>query len=911
MRVAKQALLSSSALRTMVVCTPVLWAVFGSSAAGDLTSQHDFNLPAENALNSIPEFAHQADVQILVSESDVDSKRTRAINGRYTVSSGLEKLLAGTSIVVASNSNGTITLHQAADAPAGGVLSAGNQAAQEMETVIVTGSSNLLGERKLDASFSITTASESQIREAAPSSTADLLKIVPGVFVESTGGVSGANVEVRGFPTGGDAPFASIALNGSPLYASPTLSFLDNSSLFRLDDTVARVEVLRGGPSPIWSSGQPGVTVNFIEKNGETNPGGSLRLSWDNGDQRRIDLYYGGKIAEGWYASVGGFYRTSDGIRDTQFPSDDGYQAEVTLVHDIDNGKITFHGRVTKDNNAFFTPIPLLSEDNGHKVKAFPGFDPMTGTLLGNANRVVTFETTPGTTPGTMTMDMADGRGLSTHMFGVELEKTYGGWEVSNKLNFNEGEAYCHCLFTGANPETLGSYVSSAVSTANANPAIVTAAGGMATAGTATFAGNGAAITDPQTEVIDAGMWYVNKKIKSFTDDARLNRELFQGNSLALGLYFADYSSNDIWQLGNSMLMTLQNNARPINVSLNNGVIVSKNGIDGPATYALNAHYNGRNIAGTIADTWQATDKLRIDVGVRIENQTVDATIENDSALDLDNNILTLYDNGASVPNGSYSDIHHTSVASSWTAGIDYSIMDNLNAFARVNQGYLFPQFDDFRSGVSTTQHIDQYELGVKTVSTIYSVFLTGYYNKFWGQPQQQILSDGSQVNYILSSRAFGLEFEAEVRPFEGLQLSLTGDYNDAQYVKSPVYSGNTVLRQPKVQLRFTPSYTLPIPMLEDSSYAKVYATYAYVGERWADVQNQQYLPAYNTVDIGAVLAINETYEIDFTGTNVFNELGITEGNTRVLGTGTGAGGVFLGRPLFGATYQLSGVIHF
>jgi outer membrane receptor protein involved in Fe transport len=36
------------------------------------------------------------------------------------------------------------------------------------------------------------------------------------------------------------------------------------------------MEVLRGGPSPVFGSGQPGVTVNFIQKDGR-NPEASLR----------------------------------------------------------------------------------------------------------------------------------------------------------------------------------------------------------------------------------------------------------------------------------------------------------------------------------------------------------------------------------------------------------------------------------------------------------------------------------------------------------------------------------------------------------------------------------------------------------------------------------------------------------
>lgn len=45
-----------------------------------------------------------------------------------------------------------------------------------------------------------------------------------------------------------------------------------NSTLFRVDDTVERMEVLRGGSSPIFSNGQPGLTVNFIQKKARTNP---------------------------------------------------------------------------------------------------------------------------------------------------------------------------------------------------------------------------------------------------------------------------------------------------------------------------------------------------------------------------------------------------------------------------------------------------------------------------------------------------------------------------------------------------------------------------------------------------------------------------------------------------------------
>jgi outer membrane cobalamin receptor len=82
-----------------------------------------------------------------------------------------------------------------------GPCPAGRPAAEVTpQEIVVTGNTNREGQRKIDASYSISTASALQIREVQPTSTADLLKIVPGVWVESSGGQAGANVFIRGFP---------------------------------------------------------------------------------------------------------------------------------------------------------------------------------------------------------------------------------------------------------------------------------------------------------------------------------------------------------------------------------------------------------------------------------------------------------------------------------------------------------------------------------------------------------------------------------------------------------------------------------------------------------------------------------------------------------------------------------------
>src|SRR5690348_8969146 len=122
-----------------------------------------------------------------------------------------------------------------------------------LETIVVTGTASSSGVKKLEASYNIVTATEEEIRRANPRSTADLLKISPGMWPETSGGQTGANIEIAGFPGGGDAPYYTTQLMGSPLYGMPTLSFFETSSIFRLDDTVRSTEILQGGPSVVFA----------------------------------------------------------------------------------------------------------------------------------------------------------------------------------------------------------------------------------------------------------------------------------------------------------------------------------------------------------------------------------------------------------------------------------------------------------------------------------------------------------------------------------------------------------------------------------------------------------------------------------------------------------------------------------
>lgn len=787
---------------------------------------------------------------------------------------------------------------QQTDSPA---PAAPDAVAKEIQQVVVTGTASSRGTRKIDTSFSITTANEEQLKSASPSSTADVLKLVPGVYAESTGGQSGANIEVRGFPSGSDSPFVSVQMNGNPLYPVPVLSFFEGSSAFRLDDTIERVEVLRGGPSTIYSVGQPGATMNFILKKGSDEPEGTVRLTTGTGSLRRIDAFYGGKIGEGWYGTIGGFVRQTHGVRDPQFKADDGKQLTATLTRKLDGGEVTAYVRSTKDKNAFYTGVPLISSNEGRTITAFPGFDPLTGTLMSNEMRHFTIDAAPGKT---LSRDLADGRGLDATVLGLEYEQKLGGWDVSNKANYFNGDLNTISMFTGDNPLTARAYLAAA--NARYNP------GASATSGSMTYVKGGT--VDLNQQVVTAGLWSVEKQLSSFTDEFRLSRELLKDNTTTIGAYFAKYKSDDEWYLGNKHLMTATPNASLINVSLANGTIVSRNGVEGNVFNSTLAAYKGDNTAVFIANEWKVNDQIKVDAGARREKQSLKATIADSKTMDTDGNPLTVYNNGTSMPSGSFTTLKRDDSVNSFTLGGMYKFSKDASVFVRANTGHTFIYFDDMRNagtqaalsdrnGVPTPK-MTQYEVGFKTANEYYSAYINGFYTDFTGISFQQVTTTGI-LNSVSGSRGHGVEFELAVRPIKNLQVTLTGNYQESEYRENPAIAGNNVQRQPKLQYRLSPSYRIP---MGDNSL-KFYGTYSYVGDRWADQANLSYLPSYKTFDAGVLAQVGEHWEFRLAGTNLSNELGLTEGNSRL--TGAQSSGPINARPIFGRAIEASVLYRF
>lgn len=726
-----------------------------------------------------------------------------------------------------------LALSQAAAVQAAETDDESTEAAMLSE-VVVTGTAGGAAIKKLDASFAITTANSEEITEFAAKSTANLLELVPGVWSESSGGVSGANVFVRGLPASGDAYFLTVQLNGSPVFPPPTLAFLENTTLFRLDETIERMEALRGGPNPVFGSGQPGLTTNFILRQGGEETEGAAKFSTSDYDLRRFDGYVSGKLADRTYYMIGGYISSSPGVRDAGFSAEEGQQFTVNLTKEFDQGTVNLYSRVTDDHGTWYLPQALN----------VPGIDAsytQVGTL--NRQRQIIYGTTAD--PQTKTIDLGKGRGWDGSISGGSIRLDMSNdWELVDRFNFTSGDADTYGLVPNGGAVQASAFVL-------ANPGQVT--------GPLTGQATGNAIAG--TEYIQQfGAWEVLKDIKSFTNDISLARQ-FGKVKFTGGYYTASVSTDEFWSLGNTKYHVVRQGGEVVN-----GIACDAPTVDGCPTgfnYDIDATGDATTSALYAAAEVKATDRLTLDFGVRGEKHEIEYSV--DEGLDGTVSKVVSFD--------------ETEI--SYTAAANYMLTDNSGVFVRINSGHRMPYFDDFRDnygafqdGNMLIQDVDQYELGYKYVGSNMALYATGFYTEV--DPSIFVALSGSTPGEISTNEAYGVEIDGNYYTDTGFAVNLNATVQESK-IKKGVNVGKEQQRQPGYQLRVTPSYAFDA----GSSSVKVYGTFTMVDSRFSDNGNTVTLPSYEKVDLGVVVGINDALTVQVSADNITDEQGLTEGDPR------------------------------
>ncbi len=202
-----------------------------------------FNIPAQPAQQGIPQFAQQADLQLVVPEKLTLGQTTAAVKGTMPVRDGLRRLLAGTNLTPVTQGNGAVYLTQAtvqrvSDSHAEVIASAGADPApvqlapqlastpaapeatpaEDTQVVVVKGTRGALVKArdiKRRAANMVESIVADDIGKMPDTNLAESIQRIPGVAMTREGG-EGRNITLRGF-----APdFTRTTLNGMEVPSS-------------------------------------------------------------------------------------------------------------------------------------------------------------------------------------------------------------------------------------------------------------------------------------------------------------------------------------------------------------------------------------------------------------------------------------------------------------------------------------------------------------------------------------------------------------------------------------------------------------------------------------------------------------------------------------------------------------------
>lgn len=775
------------------------------------------------------------------------------------------------------------------------------------DEVVVTGTNN--PKTKLESSVAITTIPDKQLNEAPPQSTAGVLKSVPGFYVEASGGEGGNNLFARGIPADGSFRYVTVQENGLPVYESPELAFANVDELFRFDETVDRVEAVRGGSASIYASNAPGGIINLVSKTGGSELSGIAKITGGTHGYSRLDFNVGGPFAEesDWRFNVGGFYRYDEGARYAGFPGNRGGQVKANLTRLLEDGYIRVYGKYLNDRNIFYLPVPLTGGENPESIE---GFDANWGTMTTAGAASVTM---PGRNGEYQQRDLADGIHPVYKSLGAEvLLDLGGGWTLKNSARAMHSELQFNAIFSLSNPMSATDYANGIASdngAADWRYRYTETGRTISPAQASSLNGNGLVAT--------TGWWYVNKPLSNFSNDFQMTLDV-EDHSLTTGFYFSNYTADEFWSF-NDILTEVTGRPSLLDLELldNNGnkmaTRVTDNGFLNYGSFYVNANNSGTVAALYANDEWQVTDEMRVDAGFRYERGLFRGQVENPNSVNLDGDPNTLYDNSVPVSSGDFN--HYSSDFGEWAAslGLNYSITDKMAVFGRASKGFRMPDFDDLRGGTTglEVEQVYQLEGGVKISSPTFALFASGFFSRFENLPfNDTVLQNGQLVNLnrFANSETIGLETEAIYSPGD-LKLKLTGTLQDPRLRDysvttvengqevTTVLSGNSVKRIPQLLIEFSPSYNM--------GNFDIHGQWRFVGDRYSNNANTVTLPSFSVFNAGATYTVNQV-EFGLNVTNITNSLGLTEGNPRVDVGASGQQSVYMARPILPRSATLS-----
>lgn len=787
--------------------------------------------------------------------------------------------------------------------------------------IIVTGQTTR-NRPLVTASADITLADRATIDRKAPRSTADLLELVPGIFVEATAGQISNNYSVRGLQGGGQR-FVQLQEDGLPiLYSGGGADFF-----FDQDLTIDRLEAVKGGSSGVLTVNGAGATINFISKRLNFDRAeGMARVTAYNFGLKRGDFYYSQPLTEKLAFSVGGYIQSNPGVRKNPFDYA-GWRVKGTLQYKFDGGGyVSISAKGGDVENAYYADQPYRF--TGGKPAGIPSLDTQFGNVGGDAFAniavpVSTFVEKSGFRP----FRYRDGVKAKTAQFRFDIEKP-----VSDSISLFAHTRYFdysydfNGLFPGSGTGNAG--LTSAVNYLTPGPN--SPINSLLTLGQAAFPTTVRfGIKNLRTGVVTAASDTATLNAlngNGFLQRTTLNHDYVSGqdfglnvggrweyesgnfkNSLTAGVMYYNLKRSQNQSATASVVNDVKTNSDIYDIvalDAGNAVVgtLSDNGLVSYGDWGAGIRVRKDSTVSLYANDEFAIGDLRVDAGVRWESDDATALDGNSAALNqpVQPGVAGVLTTVGSTFDGTYTTTKRTRAKAAYTVGANYLITPTFSVYARYAKGFQTNNIDP----ITTIELIEagaRYQYG-RLFSGSLTVFRTNFKNQSYNFADP--LNPVNQVNINADLRTNGIELDASIRPTDWFTLDLQGVLQEPKLVKLQIanatqsqFSGNRPERTPAKLFTITPTFKLP------NGLGEVYGRYKFIGRIFADAGNGVALPSYGVTSAGISINLTERLQASFNADNIFNVIGLTEGNPRQGQTQAITDGFFYARGIVGTTY--------